>query len=77
MLVYIRETELDEVLKEVTEADIPVAIRERIEKEREELERKRLEREQDVNYMDVHVVTDEIIKHPEARRLYLGEGLKM
>lgn len=63
MLVYIRETELDEVLKEVTEADIPVAIRERIEKEREELERKRLEREQDVNYMDVHVVTDEIIKH--------------
>ena len=39
MLVYIRETELNEVLAPVTEADVPRALVERIEREREELVR--------------------------------------
>ncbi|KXS19866.1 cysteine proteinase [Gonapodya prolifera JEL478] len=62
MLVYMRETSMDELLSDVVQDDIPGHLVERIEKEREEAERERKEREELHLYMHVKVLTNAVIK---------------
>ncbi|TPX38452.1 hypothetical protein SeMB42_g06732 [Synchytrium endobioticum] len=62
MLVYIREKDLDEVLGEVTEDDIPKHLRTRIEAERQAAEQKRKEKEEAHLFMFVKVLTDHDIR---------------
>ena len=59
MLVYIRESRLDNVLQPVTEADVPTHLETKIREERAELERRRKEKEEAHLYMQVLVGADE------------------
>ena len=58
MLVYIRKSRLDEVLLDVTDADIPPHIEAKLAEERAELERKKKEREEAHLYLTVHLISD-------------------
>jgi ubiquitin carboxyl-terminal hydrolase 7 len=58
MLVYIRKSRLDEVLLDVTEADIPPHIEAKLAEERAELERRKKEREEAHLYLSVHLISD-------------------
>lgn len=59
MLVYVRESELSDVLRPFGPADTPAYLRESIEEEREQLEMRRRERAEQHLYMTVRVVTEE------------------
>lgn len=59
MLVYIRESRLDNVLQPVDVSDVPPHLETKIKEERAELERRRKEREEAHLYMQVYVGADE------------------
>jgi ubiquitin carboxyl-terminal hydrolase 7 len=58
MLVYIRESDEDEMLAEVHEDDIPLHLREKVKQEMEEMERRRIEIEERHLYMPVQYVIE-------------------
>lgn len=62
MLVYIRGSEVDEVLKPMGPEDTPPHLRERLEEERLALEARRREREEQHLYLTVKVVTEDIFR---------------
>ena len=57
MLVYIRESKIDEILRPITIEEIPAYVRERLEDERLQLEARRREREEQHLYLTVKIVT--------------------
>lgn len=57
MLVYVRETSIDEILMPVTDADIPDHVARRIEAEMEEEARKKKEREEAHLYLQLRTIT--------------------
>lgn len=61
MLVYIRESDRDEILCPITDKDIPKHLEIRFEKERFEAQRKKQEEEDRHLYVNVYILTDEII----------------
>ncbi|KAJ3321282.1 hypothetical protein HDV06_004507 [Boothiomyces sp. JEL0866] len=58
MLVYIRESDEDEILAEVTEDDIPTHLKERVKRDIEEMERRQREIQEQHLYANVHVISD-------------------
>ncbi|KAI9834557.1 MAG: hypothetical protein M1819_002933 [Sarea resinae] len=62
MLVYIRETRLDNVLLDVKTEDIPPHLERRFAEERALMEQKRKEREEQHLYLRVLVITDDTFK---------------
>lgn len=63
MLVYIRQSRLDEVLVPVTREDAPPQLQRRLDEERAQREQRKREREEQHLYLSVGVVTDESFKH--------------
>ncbi|KAI9758437.1 MAG: hypothetical protein M4579_003067 [Chaenotheca gracillima] len=63
MLVYIRETRLDNVLPPVSQADTPSHLQRKLDEERTLREQRRREREEQHLYMTVNVISDETFKH--------------
>lgn len=57
MLVYVRETKIDEILMPVTDADIPTHVSKRIEAEIEEEARKKKEREEAHLFLHIKTIT--------------------
>ncbi|KAJ3333525.1 hypothetical protein HDU76_007055 [Blyttiomyces sp. JEL0837] len=62
MLVYIRETDLDEILCPITQDDIPEHLRRRFEQERMMVEQRRREKEEQHLYLNCKVLVDDLIK---------------
>ncbi|WFD31159.1 ubiquitinyl hydrolase 1 [Malassezia sp. CBS 17886] len=62
MLVYIREAQMDEVLKPFGPEDTPAHLRERLEEERQQLEARRREREEQHLYLTVKIITEDIFR---------------
>lgn len=60
MLVYIRESEIGEILKPFGPEDTPPHLRERLEEERLQMEARRREREEQHLYLTVRIVTEDI-----------------
>ncbi|KAJ3037767.1 hypothetical protein HDV00_001353 [Rhizophlyctis rosea] len=64
MLVYVRESDLDDMLSPVEGSDIPEHLRKRLEDEKIALEKRRKEKEEAHLYMQVKVLTNkEIVDH--------------
>ncbi|KAF8509282.1 hypothetical protein JB92DRAFT_2947613 [Gautieria morchelliformis] len=59
MLVYIRETAIDEVLAPFTDKDTPSHLKARLESERLEAEQRKREREEQHLYLTAKIITDE------------------
>ncbi|EJU05407.1 ubiquitin carboxyl-terminal hydrolase 5 [Dacryopinax primogenitus] len=66
MLVYIRETAIDEVLAPFTEIDTPPHLKARLEEERMASELKRREREEQHLFLTAKVITDESFRLHEG-----------
>ncbi|KAI0472166.1 hypothetical protein GGR56DRAFT_678006 [Xylariaceae sp. FL0804] len=62
MLVYIRESRLDQVLTEVSQEDCPEHLQKRLDEEAAAREAKRKEREEQHLYLPVKVITEETFK---------------
>ncbi|KAI9347173.1 putative ubiquitin-specific processing protease 21 [Zopfochytrium polystomum] len=62
MLVYMRESDLDEILGPISEDDVPQHLRRRFEDEQILLEQKRREKEEQHLFINVKVLLDEHIK---------------
>ena len=62
MLVYIRETRLDEILCPITLEDVPPHIARKVNEERMLIEQKRKEREEQHLYQQVRVITDQTFR---------------
>ncbi|KIM26035.1 hypothetical protein M408DRAFT_330816 [Serendipita vermifera MAFF 305830] len=58
MLVYIRESKLDEVLGNFTDADTPVHLKRMIEEEQRQADRKKRERDEQHLYLTVKIITE-------------------
>ncbi|KAG0239645.1 hypothetical protein BGX31_002574 [Mortierella sp. GBA43] len=58
MLVYIQNSTMDEILKPVTQDDIPEHLRRRMEDERIAMENKRRERDESLLYFNCRVISD-------------------
>ncbi|KAI8896168.1 hypothetical protein BC833DRAFT_554109 [Globomyces pollinis-pini] len=61
MLVYIRESDEDEMLKELTDEDVPIYLRERMKREIEEQEALQRELMERHLFMKVHIVADQFL----------------
>ncbi|PVG02230.1 putative ubiquitin-specific processing protease 21 [Serendipita vermifera] len=59
MLVYIRESKIDEVLGNFTDADTPIHLKRMIEEEQRQAERKRRERDEQHLYLTVKLITEQ------------------
>ncbi|KIY50921.1 ubiquitin carboxyl-terminal hydrolase 5 [Fistulina hepatica ATCC 64428] len=66
MLVYVRESAIDEVLAEFTEKDTPPHLKRRLEEERLQLEARKREKEEQHLYLTAKVITDETFNHHEG-----------
>ncbi|KAI8854157.1 cysteine proteinase [Chytridium lagenaria] len=65
MLVYVRESDIDNILAPLEETDIPDHLRSRLEEERVVTEQRRKEKEEQHLYLNVKVLLDEHIReHP-------------
>ncbi|KAI9847957.1 MAG: hypothetical protein M1837_001474 [Sclerophora amabilis] len=63
MLVYIRETRLDNVLLGVSQVDTPSHLQRKLDEERSLREQRRRERDEQHLYISVNVISDESFKH--------------
>ena len=72
MLVYIRESKLDNVLEPVEPEDVPSHLETKINEERAELERRRKEREEAHLYMQVVVGTDKNFEQHQGFDIFPG-----
>ncbi|KAI9885549.1 MAG: hypothetical protein M1823_002648 [Watsoniomyces obsoletus] len=63
MLVYVRQSRLDDVLVDVSHLDIPPHLQKKLEEERALREQRRKDREEQHLYLTVGVVTDETFKN--------------
>ncbi|KZS99041.1 cysteine proteinase [Sistotremastrum niveocremeum HHB9708] len=66
MLVYIRESEIDNVLAPFTEKDTPVHLKRRLEEERLQHEAKKREREEQHLFLTSKIITDETFSHHQG-----------
>ncbi|KAB5596509.1 Ubiquitin carboxyl-terminal hydrolase [Ceratobasidium theobromae] len=66
MLVYIRDTAIDEVLAPFTEKDTPAHLKARLEEERQASEAKRREREEQHLYLTARVITDKTFSNHQG-----------
>ncbi|KZT28449.1 cysteine proteinase [Neolentinus lepideus HHB14362 ss-1] len=66
MLVYIRESAIDEILAPFTEEDTPAHLKRRLDEERLQLEAKRREREEQHLFLTAKVITDDTFAHHEG-----------
>ncbi|EPQ58737.1 hypothetical protein GLOTRDRAFT_27252, partial [Gloeophyllum trabeum ATCC 11539] len=66
MLVYIRESAIDEILAPFTEEDTPAHLKRRLDEERLQLEAKRREREEQHLFLTAKVITDETFARHEG-----------
>jgi ubiquitin carboxyl-terminal hydrolase 7 len=66
MLVYIRESAIDEILAPFTEEDTPVHLKRRLDEERLQLEAKKKEREEQHLFLTAKVITDETFSQHEG-----------
>ncbi|KAF9778397.1 cysteine proteinase [Thelephora terrestris] len=71
VLVYIRETEIYEVLAPLTEEDTPPHLKQRLDEERVQIETKKKEREEQNLFLTVKVVTDRTFARHEGFDLAL------
>ncbi len=62
MLVYVRETEMNTVLKPFAPEDTPSHLRQRLDEERQQLEARKREREEQHLYLTVKLITEDTFK---------------
>lgn len=66
MLVYIRETMLDDVLKPFEEKDTPAHLKQRLDQEREQMEAKRREKDEQHLYLTAKIITDDTFQRHQG-----------
>ncbi|CCF52859.1 hypothetical protein NDA11_006518 [Ustilago hordei] len=62
MLVYVRERDIDEVLKPLAPEDTPIHLRQRLEDERMQMEARKREREEQHLYLTVKLITEDTFR---------------
>jgi ubiquitin carboxyl-terminal hydrolase 7 len=66
MLVYVRETAIDEILAPFKEEDTPPHLKRRLDEERLQIEAKKREREEQHLFLTAKVITDDTFTHHEG-----------
>ena len=65
MLIYVRDSRVKDIFKTVEDSDIPQFLIERLEKEQAEIKRRAQEKEEAEKYVDVAIVTQEMLDKDE------------
>ncbi|KDQ18041.1 hypothetical protein BOTBODRAFT_29357 [Botryobasidium botryosum FD-172 SS1] len=73
MLVYIRDTAIDEILAPFTEADTPAHLKKRLEEERLAMEAKKRERDEQHLFLTAKVITDKTFQEHQGFDLAVFE----
>ena len=68
MLIYVRDSRVKEIFKTVEDNDIPQFLIERLEQEKMEAQRRRAEQEEAEQYLNVGVVTQEMLSKDEQEK---------
>ncbi|GAA5865830.1 hypothetical protein JCM8547_005726 [Rhodosporidiobolus lusitaniae] len=66
MLVYVRETRVNEILKPITTEDVPEHLRTRLEKERRDAEQRKRERDEQHLYLTAKVITEKTFQQHQG-----------